>query len=433
MSIVLGVTMIVGCSAPHRDQPTSNDGINTLALRLQTDQRDSVVWEPMVIQDSHGTLFAAAYNPWIAHPSLRKSDDGGRTWRRVEVGDIAQGAIGNSDVDLAVAPDGTLYFIAMTYSSSRAQLTTRDGKPPEGQRIAVGVSKDAGASWSWKTLSERRHDDRPWVAVAPNGVAHAIWNDGSGVYHAISRDRGDTWTQGVRIHDRGGSSHLAVGPRGEVAVRITPVSANGDNLDPGVELIAVSSDEGTSWTKYRAPGERDWAKDICDADLICNVGPGAVTQRWVEPITWDEKGRLYYLWTDSTGVWLARSSDRSATWSQWRVVASGGRCHFPYLVARRDGELAATWFCGIGNELRAHAARLVMSTGDGPPRVAQSEPFALDMWYRHAAHPDSALRQTGGEYLAITFLRDGGFGVVSPIWNENAHHRGFTWRVFQDK
>ena len=56
-----------------------------------------------------------------------------------------------------------------------------------------------------------------------------------------------------------------------------------------------------------------------------------------------------------------------------------------------------------------------MSDGGGQPRVTQSEPFAVDAWLQPAAHPDSALRQSGGEYLAITFLRDGGFGVVSPI------------------
>lgn len=421
VSIALGVTMGAGCSAPQRESAAAG-AVDTLTLRLETDQSDSIGAEPMVVQDSHGTLFASAYTPTLAHASLRKSGDGGRMWQRVEVGDTAQGAVGNSDVDLAVAPDGTLYLITMTY----------DGKMGQGRRIAMGVSKDGGATWSWKTLSERPHDDRPWVAVSPNGVAHAIWNDGSGVYHTTSRDRGDTWTQAVRIHDRGGSSHLAVGPHDEVAVRIVPVSASGDKYDPGVDLIAVSSDEGRTWAKYPAPGKRDWVRQD-SAYFAQTLGPRAATLRWVEPLAWDNAARLYYLWTDTTGVWLGRSSDKGATWSTWRVVASGGQCHYPYLVARSSGELAATWLCGFGNDLRAHAARLQMSTGDGPPRVAQSAPIPLDVWEQQAAHPDSLLRSSGGEYLAITFLGDGGFGVVTPIYNETARHFGFAWRVFQAK
>src|SRR5215467_4466115 len=139
ISIILGVPMFVGCTTGLRVGPTSGDADNTLSLRFQIDHPDSIGREPMVIQDAHGTLFTSGYG-WSAetkHPSLRRSDDGGRTWSRVEVGDTAQGAIGNSDVDLAVAPDGTLYFIALTYSSSREQLTTRDGKRAEGQRIVV--------------------------------------------------------------------------------------------------------------------------------------------------------------------------------------------------------------------------------------------------------------------------------------------------------
>jgi hypothetical protein len=112
------------------------------------------------------------------------------------------------------------------------------------------------------------------------------------------------------------------------------------------------------------------------------------------------------------------------------VVESRGRCHFPYLVAHGSGELAATWFCGRGNELRAYAALLQMTDSDGPPRVIQSQPFAVNAWWRRTP-VDSLVRDEMGEYLAITFLRAGGFGVVSPIYNPITHSRGFTWRVFQ--
>ena len=152
----------------------------------------------------------------------------------------------------------------------------------EGRQIAIGVSRDAGATWSWTTLSTMRFDDRPWVAVAPDGMVHVIWNDGNGVSNTSSRDRGVTWSRGARIRTQGGSSHLAVGPRGEVAVRIVPLSASGNKFDPGVELIAVSIDGGTTWQKRPPPGQRDWAP--LDSSGVV---------RWVEPLAWDGEGRLY--------------------------------------------------------------------------------------------------------------------------------------------
>jgi hypothetical protein len=97
-------------------------------------------------------------------PTLFKSGDGGASWQPVEVGTQADGALGNSDVDLAVAPDGTLYFASMTY----------DRKVLEGVRIAIGVSADVGRTWRWSLLSETRFDDRPWVEATPDGTARDL-------------------------------------------------------------------------------------------------------------------------------------------------------------------------------------------------------------------------------------------------------------------
>ncbi len=185
-----------------------------LALSTPVEHVEKLAREPMIVEHPDGTLFVTGYGEPL--PILYKSTDKGATWTSVAVGTIADGAVGNSDVDLAVAPDGTLYFIAMTF----------DRTTFEGTQISIGSSRDAGATWSWSLLSKTRYDDRPWVEVAPDGVAHAIWNDGSGVAYAVSRDRGLTWTEQPRIHDQGGSSHLAIGPAGEIAVRISPVSAS---------------------------------------------------------------------------------------------------------------------------------------------------------------------------------------------------------------
>ena len=389
-----------------KNNPTAS---KTLVAMERVDYLDRLAREPMVVELSDGTLFASGYdNDAEKSPGLWRSRDRGATWESVNVGSKADGAIGDSDVDLAVGRDDTLYFVAMSY----------DLKVDEGTRITIGVSKNAGAAWSWKTLSENRFDDRPWVAVAPDGTAHVIWNDGNGVRYAVSQDGGVTWNIRPRINEQGGSSHLAIGPHGEVAVRIIPPSASGNKFTEGVDLIAVSRDGGKTWQKHAAPGQRDWSPDFRKG-----------TPRWVEPVAWDASGALYYLWGSTKGLWLARSLDQGQTWTNWHIVERDEISYFPYLVARGRGELAATWSSGESDTLKAHVAKIDVGAGKALPQVIESQPFQTEIFHRapKAQSGDPPLRGTGGEYIPVMFLREGNLGVVTTIQNQPAKRLGFTW------
>jgi hypothetical protein len=362
----------------------------------------------MVVEHPEGALFVAGFTQAIEEsrqpPKLFMSIDAGTTWGSVDVGTPAQGAIGNSDVDLAVAPDGTLYFLTMGFDRTRG----------EGTHVAVGVSPDIGETWTWTYLSQDRFDDRPWIEVAPDGVVHAIWNDGQGVSHAVSTDAGHTWTERPRVHPQGGSSHLALGPRGEIAVRITPRSASGNRYDEGVDLIAVSMDGGKTWEKLTPPGNRAWGSDPSDPDVL---------PRWVEPMAWDADGALYHLWSEGSDLWLGRSRDQGKTWESWTIVTGEEPLYFPFLAGRGPGELAATWFSGNGDNLWAHVAS-INARGTAQPSVWSADPFQLDSW---RLTPESPLRDPGGEYLPVLFLSDGDLCMVAPIQNSLENRRGFAW------
>ena len=370
--------------------------------------------EPMIVEHPDGTLFVSGYGspdgtPPQTVPRLWKSTDHGETWSATSVGTEAEGAIGNSDVDLAIARDGTIYFATMIF----------DLKSLEGAQITVGVSQDVGKTWHWTTLSKKKLDDRPWVAVAPDGTAHVIWNDGSGVYHSVSRDRGLTWSSQQRIHSAGGSSHLAVGPNGEIAVRVAPVSASGNKFDEGVDLIVISPDGGSTWQERNVPGQRDWAP----------MGTEGATPRWVEPLTWDASGALYLLWTDIRGVWLARSADRGVQWKTWRIAETDALSYYPYLAVSEKGELAATWFSGAGENLHWQACRIHVSE-DSEPIVSLSLLLRTETWGASDAHGNAPVRDAAGEYLAALFLHDGSLAVVTPIQNPAAKRFGFSfWRI----
>jgi hypothetical protein len=107
------------------------------------------------------------------------------------------------------------------------------------------------------------------------------------------------------------------------------------------------------------------------------------------------------------------------------VAQSEDVLYFPYLVARGPGELAATWFSG--ETLQAHVGLIEVSDGDAPPRMITSPPFRPDSWRSGARPEDPPTRDTAGEYLAVTFLSEGGLAVVSPIQNGRAQRFGFSW------
>jgi hypothetical protein len=418
LAACLGLIVLTAACSHNNDRSVPQQAARRATLvATPLDHLDVSAREPMLIEHPDGTLFVSGYG--AGHSTLWKSRDHGATWARVDVGAAANGAIGNSDVDLAVARDGTLYFVAMVF----------DNKKGEGVSISVGVSKDVGATWSWTLLSKTRFDDRPWVAVAPDGIVHVIWNDGSGVGHAVGTDGGRTWKASPKIHPKGGSSHMAVGPKGEVAVRVTPLSASGNTYDKGVDLIAVSTDAGARWQTYPAPGQREWSPWV-----DTSVTPPRVIERevprWVEPLAWDADSNLYSFWTNKEGLWLGRSADRGATWTTSRVAESRDVAFYPYLIARGHGELAASWFSGHADTLYSHVARIDAGAAAAPLRLIESTPVQLDVWQSGDKPTDPPARDSAGEYLALAFLHDGRLAMVSPIQNMATKRFGFTfWTV----
>lgn len=378
--------------------------------------------EPMVVRHPGGDLFLSGYWRYQDPNSelqLWRSSDEGNTWQAVDVGTPASGARGNSDVDLAAGPAGVLYFVTMGF----------DRQAVAGTHITVGVSRDVGRSWRWTVLSEDSGSDRPWVGVTPEGQAHVVWNDGRGVRHAVSDDRGESWQERERISDAGGSSHFAVGPSGELAVRIVPISAAAQRYDAGVDRIAISRDGGLSWRTVPAPGKRAW---VPDAD-------GAVLPRWVEPLAWDATGALYSLWSEGEQLVLARSRGDGGHWSQWVIVDGEDRAHYPYFIVRDRGEFAVSWFSGEGQRLSVQLAHGQLPDDERKVAdVVRAPPFTQPA---RSGPEGSIVPVSAGEYLPLLFLSDDSLAIAAVMQDAVSKGpgvellgegpQGFVWRVYR--
>ena len=143
LMMLMGV-VLAGCVVGEEDLETS-EVAPTMRLLLVDEPvhvLGQLAREPMVVAHPSGTLFLSGFGSQIhgvdpnRPPYLWRSTDGGTSWTAVDVGTAEDGARGNSDVDLAVGPDGELYFVTMGFDRSTF----------EGTHIAVGVSRDLGVN-----------------------------------------------------------------------------------------------------------------------------------------------------------------------------------------------------------------------------------------------------------------------------------------------
>ncbi|MEL7044758.1 MAG: sialidase family protein [Pseudomonadota bacterium] len=416
-AVPFGLVVLPLATASFAEVPAGFDPGPSLELREHLEHLDVTAREPMLASDLEGVLFVSGYpsrvtgRDWTVPPLLWRSDDGGKRWASVEVGEPAHGAQGNSDVDLAAAADGTLYFAAMGFNRE-----TR-----EGTHVTLGSSTDGGENWRWHMLSRTTLSDRPWIAAGDEGSAFAIWNDGAGVLFTRSPDRGATWTAPERIADSGGSSHLAVGPGELLAVRVSPASASGNRFDAAADFILVSEDQGSTWARRDPPARLRWDPNPDDPEGI---------PRWVSPLAFTPDGHLHHIWSEGDAVHYAASSDLGNTWTRSKLADADGTAFFPFLTADAEGRLAATWFVNRDSKLTVQLALLTPGEGATKPSVSLAEPFTPDSWEERL---DTRRASPAGEYAAAAFLKNGDIGVVTPVQDLHNARGGFSLRRFATK
>ncbi|MEM1190761.1 MAG: sialidase family protein [Pseudomonadota bacterium] len=413
----LGLVLLPLATTSFAQTPGGFERGPALELREHFEHLGVTAREPMLVSGPEGVLYVSGYpsrvtgQDWTVPPLLWRSDDGGRRWAAVSVGEPGDGAQGNSDVDLALAADGALYFATMGFNRE-----TR-----EGTHVTLGSSTDSGKSWRWHMLARTTLSDRPWIAADDEGSAYAIWNDGAGVLFTRSTDRGANWTTPGRIADSGGSSHLTVGPGGRIAVRVSPTSASGNRFDASADFILVSADRGSTWARVDPPAKLRWDPNPENPEGI---------PRWVSPLAFTPDGHLHHVWSEGDAVHHAASADLGNTWARSKLADADGTAFFPFLTADAEGRLAATWFVNRDSTLTVQLALLTPSKGSSKPSVSLAEPFIPDSWDERL---DTRRASPAGEYAAVAFLENGDIGVVTPVQDLHNARGGFSLRRFAIK
>jgi hypothetical protein len=242
-----------------------------------------------------------------------RSDDGGASWINTPP-DLRQFGIGGADMDLVVAPDGTIATTDLWIGSA-----------------SVSVSHDKGQTWLSQPLQGVVVQDRQWLAATPGFFYHVVHQIPAGDVVSVSTD-GLIYPAhfvGATPLDQTG---CICAPGNMVA------EGSGALASDSIAFVYPTTTQGVGVSRS-SNGGLTWSVSYPGA----SVNPGGVTGF---PIIADGgAGKLAVVWQPETtgGFYLVTSDNFGATWSTPQVVENTGTSVYPW-VAYRNGVIAISYY-----------------------------------------------------------------------------------------
>jgi hypothetical protein len=291
----------------------------------------------------------------------RVSNDGGATWRDSVSPPFSRCAGGSSrnggdyeratDPWVSVSPDGTAYFMSLSFNDSN----------PDNAML-VARSRDGGRTWGPITTLIRdgadAFNDKNSITADPTDsrFAYAVWDrltsDNRGpTYFTRTTDGGATWEPARAIHDPGvGNSTIgnviAVTPDGTLVNLFTEFKNNSVNV-----AVLHSTDKGQTWS---GPTYIDGLGTVGVIDP--RDGAPVRTGDIVPAIAVDPRpghDEVYVVWQDArfTGyqndsVVLSVSGDGGRHWAAPKRVSppQSGQAFTATADVNANGELAIAYY-----------------------------------------------------------------------------------------
>lgn len=219
-----------------------------------------------------GRASPAQRGPGLGSPPnpilMATSRDGGATFpERAQVSDPARQRAGAATP--AAAPNGDVFVLYQDYGSDVADFEGLPGGVHRGTfSLVVARSDNGGSSFSTAGVAESDvvPSERflvflpkfPSLAVDPrDGAVYVAWSDyrygDSDVFVRRSSDRGETWSEPVRVDNHQDSPgedqylpELAVAPDGRVDVVFLDRADQPQGL-PATVVLSTSVDDGNTW------------------------------------------------------------------------------------------------------------------------------------------------------------------------------------------
>lgn len=374
--------------------------------------------EPSIMIDPENPdRIMAANNIWYYHTS----GNGGYTWQRSELSS-ALGVWG--DPCIIIDTLGSFYFFHLS-------------NPPGGEwidRIVCQRTDDFGLTWtpgSGIGLVPGKVQDKEWAVVNPmNNEIYVTWTqfdnygstnpmDSSIIRFSKSSDRGETWSEAVRLSKVAGDcidsdnttegAVPTVGPDGQIYVSWSgPAGIVFDrSLDGGVTWlendIFINEHVG-GWNQYIPGIYRCNGMPVTDCDRSDGPHRGTIYINYSDQVNG----------FDDTDIWLVKSTDGGNTWSAPLRInddAPGKHQFFPWMtVDQVTGKIWIVYYDRRNHPDVATDVYMAVSEDGGETfrnfKVSE-QPFIPDDSYFF------------GDYNNISAHND----VVRPIWT--SLHNGF--------
>jgi hypothetical protein len=265
-----------------------------------------------------------------------RSTDGGGTWKFVgiggtEVGPHSATSTGFSDPDFTMDQGGRIYNTEIDLAN-----------------VAVFSSDDYGQSYSLAT-PEAASGDRPWLTGQEKDEVFLYVNLPKQLYR--STDAGVTWKLiGGEAPANTAAGTAALPITGKMLV--DPLNPDHGLIGPvGVTGIAISANDGTSWTSY--PGAKlGISKQFFGVPAVDTAGTVYVAAAGGYESAGDTNptGRVTFNYFDRTANAWGRSVN---------IPIPKGDALWPWLIAGDDGRAAVVWYqnlAGSPNEFYIYAA-----------------------------------------------------------------------------
>jgi len=271
---------------------------------------------------------------------VRRSIDGGATWLPDQF--LAATTKSQYDPQIEVAANGDVYAVWLDAFTPGSTFT---------KSINHGATWSAGKSFAGKG-KKPQWNDKPWLAISPNGMHVYLAFNSSDSYVVSSHDGGITFSTPVKTNTdtrywfHSGGAVSPTNPNAAYFACSTFSSGNTYSGDAYVEVLKTVNG-GVTWTSTRVDTSREvppcaWAAG-CYTGFLGSTAALAI----------DSAGKLMIVYhvNDTPGVpeqMYVRTSTDGVTWTARQrisVVSASVHNAFPAVAAHptRSGDFRVTW------------------------------------------------------------------------------------------